>query len=145
MVRFLFFILFLSACDSPRNHRLQDLSGLQKAQNILTLTKLDLRLQSQWVEGPYGNVQKSSSLVIYVYNQKQELTDLPSGKDLEFFATMPSMGHPLDQPGEFIRVAKGIYINSSIRFNMPGDWQMEVSIVTSNNEIVEQAVWLEFF
>lgn len=138
-------LVLLSACDSPRNNQIHSFSALQKNQKEFALKNFNIRLSPSWAEGPYGHVLKSSVLLLSVYNEQNQLVDIPSDHYFTFFATMPSMGHPLDQPGEFIRIAKGIYYNNSIRFNMAGDWLMEVSVINSQDEIVEQVVWQEFF
>lgn len=146
MKKCLLFFLLCAACDSPRNHRvLPDTSKVNKTQSELAIQQLGLTFEARWLEGPFGNVQQKGSMILFVYNKQKELTDLAAGNDLFFFATMPSMGHPLDQAGEFKKIDTGIYLNTAIRFNMPGDWLMEIYIVDLKNEVLGKAQWNESF
>lgn len=58
---------------------------------------------------------------------------------------MPSMGHPMDDAGYFESLGDGLYINRTIRYNMPGDWKNELWILDQDLNIQEKVQWDEFF
>lgn len=150
MKKILLVLFVLAGCDSPRNQRVVTgadggAGSLSNAQATFKLSQLPLSFRAHWLEGPFGNVQLDNALVVYIYDNNQQLTDLSNEQKLGFFATMPSMGHPLDQAGDFVRLAQGVYLNSTIRFNMPGDWRMELWVMDASDQILDQVVWNEFF
>ncbi len=102
-------------------------------------------VEHQWVRGPFENIHEPSELLVFVYDDLGRLTALPKDVTLSFFATMPSMGHPLDQPGYFRELTPGIYLNSEISFNMPGDWKMELSVLDQNYKELDKVIWLTVF
>lgn len=143
----IFLFLILSAgCNSPLNHRLTEPEKPLDKSNAtgLNFQTQALKVEKKWLEGPFGNVKKKSILIVYFYNAEQKLTDIPTGLSLNFFATMPSMGHPMDRPGYFEKISQGIYINREIVFNMVGEWEMQLSLDTEN-ETLDTLKWLETF
>lgn len=137
--------LALSACDSPIHNRVREVSSQSQSQmRELDLGTQHLKVSVIWLQGPHGDIHKTSELMVFVRNQQGELTDVSKDLDLHFYATMPSMGHPMDHAGHFIRLEKGIYLNSTIRFNMPGDWRMELWWMDANLNIQEELTWDEF-
>ncbi|MCB0363668.1 MAG: hypothetical protein KDD35_13155, partial [Bdellovibrionales bacterium] len=103
-----------------------------------------LQVEVKWIDGPYGNINKTNHLVVFLYKEGK-LYSLPENQTLEFYATMPSMGHPLDDPGVFESIDNGIYVNKSIRYNMPGDWKNELWIMDSDLKILDRLEWLIYF
>ena len=139
-------VLIFTGCDSPLRHKVDGVKDTsEKIQEALPLEQSSLQIKTQWAEGPFDNVAKASVLVVYVYNSQNQLSDLPNNKILGFYATMPSMGHPLDSAGEFIRLEKGIYMNSQIKFNMGGEWLMELWIFDLDYNIEDRVKWLTSF
>ena len=134
-MRFLIFIgltfILLSGCDSPLNEK-------------ANFSKSGLQAEVKWIEGPFGNIKKENHLVVFLYKDGG-LFSLPDGQTLEFYATMPSMGHPLEDPGFFEEIDKGIYLNKSIHYNMPGDWKNELWIMDANFNILDRLEWLIYF
>lgn len=138
--------IILSACDSPRNHRVNPSELLMNSQNIDPQFKtLPLKMKLQWVAGPYGTVEQKSKLLVTFLDTNDRLTSLPNEQELSFYATMPSMGHPLSHPGYFKKISEGIYLNEDIIFNMGGDWLMELSILNNSGEIKDEIKWSFFF
>ncbi|MCJ8275332.1 MAG: hypothetical protein HRT44_08085 [Bdellovibrionales bacterium] len=145
MKNFIFLFLILSACDSPMNHRVT--RGEQDAENKeqqLYLKTMNLQVEARWLNGPHGSLQKTSSIMVMVFDTEGKLSDIGDDDILQFYASMPSMGHPLEDPGTFERLDEGIYINHKVQFNMPGDWLMEIWIMDQNFEIKDKVEWDEF-
>lgn len=136
-------LLLLTACHSPMNHRIiQDSQASQKLSKVsATFEQQDLTVTYEWIVGPSGDINKTNSLFVVIKNKNGELVDLPTHLSLSFYATMPSMGHPLDDAGYFERLSKGLYINQTIRYNMGGDWQNELRLVDENFDIKDKIVW----
>ncbi len=132
-------------CKSPMDNRLDEPESFAQKANILELSSLKLSLKTQWLEGPVGNLQVNNTLLVSVYNSNDELTDLPDSLQLQFYATMPSMGHPMDDAGMFERISTGLYLNSTIKYNMQGDWQNELWLMDQNYQTVEAVQWFDSF
>lgn len=147
-----FFLIFfygchlLMGCGSPRNHqvKLQE-NHLEFYSKVRTFESYKYSLKSVWAEGPYTNVAQTSSLLIFIYNDMGQLMDLPDGLTLGFWATMPSMGHGLEDAGYFEHLGRGIYENSNIVFQMSGDWKIDISILDENYNELDKVSWREFF
>lgn len=133
-------LLLLSACDSPLRHRVREQDGNGQSISLLSFQESGYELRFQWLKGPFPNVSKTSSLMVYVYKDG-DLVALPADRQINFFATMPFMGHALDQPGYFEELSPGIYLNETITFNMTGDWQMELWLQDLNGDILEKVSW----
>jgi len=135
--------LLLSACDSPLNHRVEeDGKGGQGSMALLQFKQSQMTVKYEWLQGPFSNVNKPSTLMVYIYKDGT-LTSLGADQQINFFATMPSMGHPLDQPGYFEELAAGVYLNKDITFNMSEEWEMELWLQNMNGDIQEKVTWLE--
>ena len=135
-------LLLLSACDSPRNNRVLpgDNKSAPLAANKVFNTNNYL-VQYQWLSGPFSNVKQPSSLIVYLSRDGKPVS-LPAGQDLNFYATMPSMGHPVEQPGYFEELSLGIYLNKNIVFNMQGPWSLELWIQeTVTFDILDKVQW----
>jgi hypothetical protein len=144
---FIFFALFiLSACDSPMNHRisLSD-SPNNKATQTLGFDQLGYKIETRWMQGPFGNINRDNHLLVFVFNPSGRPIDLDKKHTLSFYATMPSMGHPMEDAGYFEHLDTGIYMNKSIRYNMPGDWRNELWIMNHDFEVLDQLQWNEQF
>jgi hypothetical protein len=137
-------VLVFSACDSPRNHRVT--SGGDSSESGAAITdkafsSTGLKVQYQWLSGPYSNVKQTSSLIVYLSRDGKPIS-LPSGQELNFYATMPSMGHPIEQPGYFEELSTGIYLNKNIVFNMQGPWVLELWVQDSlTYNILDKIEW----
>lgn len=139
-------MLFLVSCESPRNNRVRTDENLVTAQGqSLRFEVFGYSIDVLWSEGPHPEIFKTSKLLVLIYNQDGQLTDLPDGINLNFFTLMPSMGHGAEDTGYFQKISEGIYENPSIVFQMPGDWQMQLSLLDSNFNELDKVVWLEFF
>lgn len=134
------FLLLLSACDSPLRHRVKEQDGSGPSLSLLSFQQSGYELRFQWIKGPFPNVSKASSLIVYVYKDG-DLMALPTDRQINFFATMPSMGHALDQPGYFEELSPGIYLNETITFNMTGEWLMELWLQDLKGDILEKVSW----
>lgn len=144
----LFFILlcFLSVqCNSPMNHRTDSPGKQAPAGKALNLSSLAISVNTQWLVGPVGSINFNNVLLVQMKNPQGELQDLPAGLFLQFYAIMPSMGHPMDDAGTFERIAKGLYLNSTIKYNMPGDWKNEIWVMDSTFKTIEAVQWNDFF
>lgn len=147
MVRLISFLIgfcILAGCESPVNHRVEDGAKSQDVQ-LMSLDTFNLKVKAQWIVGPVGNLSSNNQLLVIIKNAEDRLASLPQGKTLNFYATMPSMGHPLDDPGFFKEISEGIYLNSTIKYNMPGDWKNELWIMNSDFYIEDKVIWHEFF
>jgi hypothetical protein len=134
--------LFLGACDSPRNNRVAEGEEPEANQvNKQSFKSTGLLVQYQWLSGPFGNLKETSSLIVYLSREGKPVS-LPQGQELNFYATMPSMGHPIEQPGYFDELSTGIYLNKNIIFNMQGPWQMELWVQDSlTSSILDKVEW----
>jgi hypothetical protein len=140
------FIFLNTGCDSPRNNRVLMGEELAKAgSEYLVFANLDFTMTVIWSEGPYPEIFKTSKLLVLVKNSSGELINLPDDLSLNFFTVMPSMGHGSEDTGYFQNISEGVYENPSIVFQMPGDWQMQLSILDSNFKELDKVIWLEFF
>ena len=140
-----FFTLFVSACDSPMNNRVSDngdASGLVLEKKSFGIS--EYKVEVKWLDGPYGRVTQDNYLLVFLY-KVDRLVSLPETETLQFYATMPSMGHTLEDAGFFEEIETGIYLNKAIRFNMPGDWKNELWIMDSEFNIKDRLEWRIFF
>ncbi|MCB0408243.1 MAG: hypothetical protein KDD34_08570 [Bdellovibrionales bacterium] len=145
MLKYLIFLLsflLLTSCGSPINHKVE---GEQKTSSFLSFKTFNLQIETRWLEGPVGNINTDNQLMVIVKNQSNQLVSLPNGYSLNFYATMPEMGHPLDDPGFFEMVNEGIYINKTIRYNMSGKWKNELWIIDDASSVKDKVIWDEFF
>lgn len=141
----LVFLMTLVACESPMNHRTLE-GGVRGKSRIETSLFADLNIEAEakWIDGPYGNIKKPNYLIVFLYKDGR-LHSLPEDQTLEFYATMPSMGHPMEDAGFFEEVEPGIYVNKAIRYNMPGSWKNELWIMDKALNIMDEIEWHEFF
>jgi hypothetical protein len=140
------FASLVVGCDSPRNNRVLAGEPLVLSQTqSLKFDEFNYSASFFWSQGPYPEIFKTSKLIVFVYNEDGQLTDLPADLSLNFFTIMPSMGHGAEDTGYFQNIAEGVYENPSIVFQMPGDWQMQLSILDTNFKELDRVVWLEFF
>jgi hypothetical protein len=137
-------VLMIAACDSPRNHRVRsgdDSVGQGAAIADKAFPSSGLKVQYQWLSGPFSNVKQNSSLIVYLSRDGKSVS-LPAGQELNFYATMPSMGHPIEQPGYFEELSTGIYLNKNIVFNMQGPWVLELWVQDSLTfNILDKIEW----
>ena len=136
----LFMFIFLSSCNSP-TQKLAPIPNSDSHKAAFPQTPYSAKYY--WAKGPYGEVDKENTLVVFLY-KNQELHSLPSDLSIEFYATMPSMGHPLEDAGYFQELSPGIYINEHIKYNMSGEWKNELQIMNSAFNIQDKISWSEF-
>ncbi|MCH2533939.1 MAG: hypothetical protein MK008_05810 [Bdellovibrionales bacterium] len=135
-------ILLLTACHSPINHRLtQDNSELKKLKLSKEFKNNKLMITFEWIVGPSGDINKNNSLFVVVKDENNNLVNIPKGLNLSFYATMPSMGHPLDDAGFFEPLSKGLYLNQTIKYNMGGQWLNELWLVDEDLNIKDKISW----
>ncbi|MEO0335647.1 MAG: hypothetical protein AAF202_04605 [Pseudomonadota bacterium] len=103
-----------------------------------------LSVRPIWLKGPVGKIESTNHLLVQVTSQVSPAR-LPEGLSLEFYATMPSMGHPMEDAGFFEEIEVGLYLNKSIRYNMPGDWRNELWLMDSDFKVIDRVTWDEFF
>jgi hypothetical protein len=137
--------LLICHCHSPMNHRTNEFQTMDQKTTSLEFKTLGLAVKTKWLMGPVGSIQATNTLLVSVYDAEGELVDLPNDLQLQFYATMPSMGHPLDDAGTFTKIATGLYLNTTIKYNMSGDWQNEIWLMDSNFKIHGTVQWLEVF
>ena len=136
---------FTASCHSPMNHRiLKNDDNKDLSKNELKFSKSKLEVKTQWLVGPNGNIKKNNQLLVFIYKDG-ELSSLQKENSLHFYATMPSMGHPMEDAGFFEEVQTGIYINKNIKYNMEGDWKNELWIMDQEFNILDKVTWLIFF
>lgn len=134
--------LTMTSCESPMNQRVNGKSLL--SQQKVSFTGLSIIAEVKWLEGPHGNINRNNHVMVFLY-RGESLYSLPSGQTLEFYASMPSMGHPLHDVGFFEEIDTGIYVNKGIRYNMPGDWKNELWIMDESFNILDRLQWLIYF
>ncbi len=141
-----FWILFVMGCDSPLRNKVSSESfKTQNSKNDLFFKNLDLKVKYLWTEGAYPSVAKNSKIIVFIYNGKDQLTDLTEKSFLEFFATMPDMrNHELQDVGEFERLSRGVYENTGVVFQMGGWWSMDLSIFDLEGSELDRVEWQEF-
>lgn len=142
-IYFMFFI-FIMGCESPMNNRVLGQPDALVAEE-LSFAELSLSVEPQWLSGPVGNININNQLLVVLRNSLGRLTSLPQDMSLNFYATMPSMGHPMDDAGYFEEIDTGIYLNKTIRYNMGGDWRNELWLMDADFNIKEKVLWHEFF
>jgi hypothetical protein len=145
MIRLILCVFLVTACDSPIQNKVRLTETEDKnQQSSLQFPQLAIAAEARWLQGPFGQITQTNTLLV-VLTQNAQAYSLPEGLTLNFYATMPSMGHPMDDAGFFEEIEPGVYINRSIRYNMPGDWKNELWIMDSNFNIKDQVAWDEFF
>ncbi len=145
LYRLVFLLTVVSACSSPMNNRVHDAGGEDKTNMELKyFASMGYEVEIKWVAGPFGSLQQENHLLVLLFKDGV-LTSLPDGQSLEFYATMPSMGHPMEDAGFFTEVDPGIFVNKNIRYNMPGDWKNELWIMDSEWNILDRLEWDELF
>lgn len=140
---FLILGLFLTGCNSPRNNRVQDGELRESAvvdQQVFSST--GMRLEVLWVKGPFGTSTKSSEIMVVITNADGDRVSLNG--ELGFYAWMPSMGHPADDVGYFEEIEQGVYLNSNIRFNMQGEWEVILRELDADFNVKDEVQWLEY-
>ena len=138
-------LFFLVSCGSPQNHKIKEGTTNSKlSETNLQAQILDYQFDVKWLGGPFGNSKQQSKLIVFVY-RNSKLSDIESGLHLQFYTSMPSMGHPMAEAGEFVRLSEGVYLNKGIEFNMPGEWMHELWLVDENFDTQDYVVWPESF
>ena len=140
----IFTLLSLGACDSPMNNRVRDNKEDAFTPRLESFTESDWQAEVRWLDGPFGNINQKNQLMVMLYKDGK-LSSLPKNQTLEFYATMPSMGHPMEDAGFFEEVDTGIFINKDIRYNMPGDWLNELWIMDQDFNILDRLQWFIIF
>lgn len=135
--------LLLTSCNSPMNHRVQSSVGDSHKLEMMSLNYFQFKVEFHWLIGPFGNANTDNHLLVILRDKNGIPKSLPDEFFLEFFSTMPSMGHPMSRAGYFERVSEGIYINKTIRFSMDGEWQHELQVVDSQYQIKDKVIWGE--
>lgn len=144
----LFFLIqwFLVACNSPQNHRvISNETNKNLQEKTLSFKTLGLQISTQWLSGPVGNIHINNALLVIIKDGDGQPTALPQDCTLTFYATMPSMGHPMDDAGFFEELDTGIYINKNIRYNMPGEWKNELWILDQDFHTQDKVSWIDQF
>lgn len=137
-------LLLTLSCNSPMNHRISQVTGPSESKaTSFQFTALALHAETLWVEKPEGKMQVKNKLLVILKNSANQSVSLPQGYSLAFYSTMPSMGHPLANAGEFLEFSPGLYLNQNIRYSMEGEWKNELWIYDENSNIVDKVSWLE--
>ncbi|MGH1468042.1 MAG: hypothetical protein ACRBBP_04060 [Bdellovibrionales bacterium] len=140
---FLTFVMALLGCNSPRNNRVN--GGVVQESAVVDqqmFNSAGVKLEVLWVKGPFGTSTKTSEMLVVVTNAEDERVSLKG--ELGFYAWMPSMGHPGDDMGFFEEIDKGVYLNSGIRFNMGGEWEILLQELDEDFNVKDEVKWLEF-
>lgn len=145
LIGFFSICIFIAGCDSPQNHRIREAAHTASEAQTLYFSTQELSVRVQWLVGPIGNINTNNHLLVIFTDASGTPQSLPNGISLGFYSTMPSMGHPMDDAGFFEKISDGIYLNKTIRYNMPGDWQNELWLMDSQLNIQEKVLWNEFF
>lgn len=141
-------VLALLGCGSPQNHKVNlngslNEGGPTRSTPIsYTMSSTGLNIEVKWLQGPFTRASEASELMIFVRDQNGELSSIDS--ELGFYAWMPSMGHPMEDAGFFEKVSEGVYLNSHIKFNMGGEWEMFFQVYDENYDVLSEASWKEF-
>jgi hypothetical protein len=138
-------IAALIGCDSPMNNRVVSPEVTKQKTQLLKLQVYPYSIETQWLVGPFGNLDQNNQLLVFLRDSSGQPVNLPESLTIDFYSTMPSMGHPLDDAGYFERISDGIYLNQHIKFNMPGDWKHELWLLDENFNIKDKIQWSEFF
>lgn len=143
-------LLVFASCEGPYKYPAS--SGEAKKQvvsssvNLYSWENVGKKLEVRWLSPLVSGVNTTNSLLVMFFNEENQLADLADNLQLEFMATMPSMGnHPLKSPGYFERIDIGLYINKFIEFNMNGKWSMSLELYDRKEKIVERVQWSEEF
>jgi hypothetical protein len=127
------------------NHRVGSQTKAIKKSGTLSFNQYKLQAEILWLKGPVGDIRTDNTLLVILKDSNGALTSVPEGLTLEFYATMPSMGHPMEDAGYFENIGPGLYINQSIRYNMPGDWKNELWLLDNDFETQDRLSWEVFF
>lgn len=138
--------LLTAHCNSPMNHRVvADDNTITKSATPRVFSKYKLAVESRWLRGPFGNVKLKNQLMVLVFDNTGTPTSLPDGLTLNFYSTMPSMVHPLEDAGFFEEVDTGVFINKDIQFNMGDEWRHELWLMNKDLDILDKVQWFESF
>ena len=90
----LFFVLSFG-CESPMNNRVVGDDNVESLKiSNAQFTELGVYVTWQWLGGPVGRISARNQLLVTLKSDNGPV-DLPEGLSLEFYSTMPSMGHRL--------------------------------------------------
>jgi hypothetical protein len=145
ILRFSILLFFLNSCGSPMNNRTNIEPNEKSKHTELNFKKYSLNVEFTWILGPVGNIKQDNQLLVVIKDKEGKPKSLPNDLSLGFYSNMESMGHPLDEAGDFEDLGYGIYLNNSIRFNMTGDWLHEIRIMDGEFNILDKVSWKEFF
>lgn len=141
----LFFLFFISACESPiLNH--EKVSQWSPAQQVLgkRMKTQDLYLSYRWLDGPYGDPSRDSVFQLEFRDSSNERADLPAGLHIVHYGWMPDMGHGSADDGELNWISPGVYRSQYFAFNMPGFWQMHF-LFYEGSSLVETVIFDLYF
>lgn len=140
---FLVLSVIFVGCNSPRNNRVSGGEiSTEAATEIQMFSATGLRLNVMWITGPFGTNTKTSEMMVIVTDSKGVRASIKG--ELGFYAWMPSMGHPAGDAGFFEEVETGVYLNSGIRFNMGGEWELSLQDLDEDYNVKDEVKWLEF-
>lgn len=112
-----------------RGGDLEDPLVILNAEESKTYELMNHEVQARWLEGPFGDPMEASTLVLYLRDaQTGRLKSLEEPYELFVYGWHTSMGHGTASDGDTLELERGVYLNSSLRFNMPGDWDVFVQI-----------------
>ncbi len=141
------FCLICFGCSPPIKNKISDenLNSLQtESEQSYVFKKFNLNVNLMWISGPYPSVSKASQLLVIISDNEGNQRSLPGGLELDFYSSMPSMGHPIEDIGYFEEIDIGIFINKNIRFQMNGVWKNELWIIENKNfEKKDEIRWQE--
>lgn len=138
-------LAFLLGCQSPINNRVNEEGRpSEKSKQSHSFSKKGIDVEISWLNGPIGSIEVESQILV-ILRKNGEPYSLPNDNALFFYSTMPSMGHPLDDPGEFVEIESGLYLNRAIVFNMRGEWKNELWILNKEEDVEDELSWVESF
>lgn len=139
----LFFLFFLTACDSPLlNHEKVSKYQQDRTDSVVEgvyLPKLNIWVAFRWVEGPFGNPTKASVFELQLYNEDGTPQSLDDSISIIHYGWMPDMGHGTADDGVLQMVGPGHYQVTDMYFNMPGFWNVHI-LFRDGNEVIDEVV-----
>lgn len=160
----LWFFTFFSGCQGAYFYEKKELNSIKSS--FLHSQKINLNTKEYYIQWFWLNSQASKNqsseknefetlsfsglqvgrkqnLVVAVKSLNQEWVSLPTNYEFEFYAWMPSMGHPLKNSAVFTGGDSGLYLNTGIEFNMSGLWEMQILIWDENSNLIKKIIWNE--
>lgn len=146
LIIFILSFAILNGCESPLLNQQALSSYIKEVRPNLWSSNLELGLEVEWVDGPFGNPSQESKLRFIFKDQLGQDQKLPDGLYVNHYGWMPHMGHGTADDGVLTPYGDYGFETSDLYFNMPGYWEIHFlfcrnSSCSPSSEIVDEVIF----